>query len=222
MPGELNRSPTSPGSVLDGAPVDWAAAESSADQDERPIVRQLRVIEGLAAVHRREPSPARTQTLTSALFTTRRRRAPEQWGHLRILERDRSRRVRRGLSRLGHAPRSRSRAEAAACARTRPTTRASVDHRRRPAARAGPPSERRHDPRRRADRRPDRPVDGVRRGPDARAAARSDGTAFSAAEVDRASASSCAARSPPSTPPGCCIATSRRTTSCAPRTAASC
>jgi len=74
--------------VLDGAPVDWASAESSAGQDERPIVRQLRVIDGLAAVHRREPSQARTKTWTPALFSTAPPAgAPEQWGHLRILER---------------------------------------------------------------------------------------------------------------------------------------
>ena len=74
--------------VLDGAPVDWASAESSARHDERPIVRQLRVIEGLAAVHRREPSQARTRTWTPALFSTAPPvEVPQQWGHLRILER---------------------------------------------------------------------------------------------------------------------------------------
>ncbi len=74
--------------VLDGAPVDWAAAESSAGHDERPVVRQLRLIEGLAAVHRREPSQARTRTWTPALFSTAPPvEVPQQWGHLRILER---------------------------------------------------------------------------------------------------------------------------------------
>ena len=84
--------------VLDGAPVDWAAAESSASHDERPVVRQLRLIEGLAAVHRREPSQARTRTSTPALFSTAPPvEVPRQWGHLRILER-----IGRGAFRRGY------------------------------------------------------------------------------------------------------------------------
>ena len=72
--------------VLDGTPIDWDSAESSAGHDERPIIRQLRVIEGLAAVHRREP--AVTRPLTPAIFSNpARTEAPQQWGHLRILER---------------------------------------------------------------------------------------------------------------------------------------
>jgi TolB-like protein len=74
--------------VLDGAPIDWDSAESSAGHDERPIIRQLRVIEGLAAVHRREPVVTRTRSWTPAVFSNpARAEAPDAWGHLRILER---------------------------------------------------------------------------------------------------------------------------------------
>jgi serine/threonine protein kinase len=51
-------------SVLDGTPIDWAAVESSADAS-RPVLAQLRVLAAVADVHR----------------------APNQWGHLRLLER---------------------------------------------------------------------------------------------------------------------------------------
>jgi len=51
-------------SVLDGSPVDWAAVESSADA-RRPVLAQLKVLAAVADVHR----------------------APDQWGHLRLLER---------------------------------------------------------------------------------------------------------------------------------------
>jgi predicted permease len=74
--------------VLDGAPIDWAAAESSASHDERAVVRQLRVIEGLAVVHRREPAVVRTQSWTPTVFSNLARAdVPEWWGHLKILER---------------------------------------------------------------------------------------------------------------------------------------
>jgi TolB-like protein/Tfp pilus assembly protein PilF/predicted Ser/Thr protein kinase len=51
-------------SVLDGTPIDWAAIESSADS-RRPVIAQLKVLAAVADVHR----------------------APDQWGHLRLLER---------------------------------------------------------------------------------------------------------------------------------------
>jgi serine/threonine-protein kinase len=74
--------------VLDGAPVDWASAESSASGDERPVIRQLRVLEGLAAVHRREPPNAPTRSWTPEVFTNPALAdVPERWGHLKILER---------------------------------------------------------------------------------------------------------------------------------------
>ena len=43
------------GAVLDGTPIDWAAAESSADESNRPLLAELRVLAALADLHRRPP-----------------------------------------------------------------------------------------------------------------------------------------------------------------------
>jgi eukaryotic-like serine/threonine-protein kinase len=51
-------------SVLDGAAIDWTSIESSADAS-RPVLAQLRVLAAIADVHR----------------------SPNEWGHLRLLER---------------------------------------------------------------------------------------------------------------------------------------
>ena len=40
------------GAILDGSPIDWASAESSADEIERPLLDPLRLLAGLADVHR--------------------------------------------------------------------------------------------------------------------------------------------------------------------------
>jgi hypothetical protein len=45
------------GAILDGAPIDLASAESSADDTQRPLVDQLRLLAGVATLHRRLPSP---------------------------------------------------------------------------------------------------------------------------------------------------------------------
>jgi eukaryotic-like serine/threonine-protein kinase len=41
------------GAILDGSPIDWASAESSADEIERPLLDPLRLLAGLADLHRR-------------------------------------------------------------------------------------------------------------------------------------------------------------------------
>jgi hypothetical protein len=43
------------GAILDGAPIDWAVVESSADGDARVLVRQLKVLAAVADVHRDGP-----------------------------------------------------------------------------------------------------------------------------------------------------------------------
>ena len=43
------------GAVLDGTPIDWAGAESSADEASRPVLAELRILAALADVHRRLP-----------------------------------------------------------------------------------------------------------------------------------------------------------------------
>ena len=60
--------------ILDGAPVDWPAVESTAHESERPLFEQLRLLATLVEFHREqratdEPAP-RAKT----------------WGHLRVLE----------------------------------------------------------------------------------------------------------------------------------------
>jgi hypothetical protein len=62
------------GAILDGTPIDWAAAESSADNTSRPLLAHLRMLETLADVHRRlqlhegpDPSRARVDRGLSAV-----------------------------------------------------------------------------------------------------------------------------------------------------------
>lgn len=62
--------------VIDGTPVDWAAA--AADVPSGRLVAHLRVIAAVAEVHRTSPLP--TEGPSS-------RAIPDSWGHLRILER---------------------------------------------------------------------------------------------------------------------------------------
>src|SRR5262245_25809979 len=65
------------GAILDGQAIDWSSAESSAETPQHETVRQLRVLAGIAALHRSlagdaPPLPAG---------------APQRWGRLEILER---------------------------------------------------------------------------------------------------------------------------------------
>jgi Tol biopolymer transport system component len=78
------------GAILDGAPIDWASAESSADGAERPLLEELRLLATVANLHRRLPLswpadvPERYRSVASA---DDRVDVLEQWGHLRLLER---------------------------------------------------------------------------------------------------------------------------------------
>ena len=68
--------------VLLGSPVDWASAESSAGAPDREAVRQLKVLAGIAELHRKltheVTGPARPAVPEERL---------ERWGRLEILER---------------------------------------------------------------------------------------------------------------------------------------
>lgn len=55
------------GAILDGAPIDWDSVTSEADETERPLIDQLKLLGSLANVHRVEKL--------------------QHWGHLRVLER---------------------------------------------------------------------------------------------------------------------------------------
>ena len=63
--------------ILDGSPIDWAAAESSSEESARPLIRQLRVLAAVADLHRSTPRPTSTlsQVPIVALGAGRCRRA---------------------------------------------------------------------------------------------------------------------------------------------------
>ena len=67
-------------SVADGSPVDWPAAEASAGDASRRIVRHLRLVESIATLHRSIP-PADIETAGRAAALDGRR-----WGRLVLLE----------------------------------------------------------------------------------------------------------------------------------------
>ena len=80
------------GAILDGTPIDWDAAESSADDHERPLVARLRLVAGVAGVHRGTPLPSGEQNAAGLSVGTlsivgEDLDTPERWGHLRVLER---------------------------------------------------------------------------------------------------------------------------------------
>jgi TolB-like protein/Tfp pilus assembly protein PilF len=43
--------------ILDGAPIDWPSIESSVDPEERALVEELKLLAGVADVHRASPAP---------------------------------------------------------------------------------------------------------------------------------------------------------------------
>jgi len=63
--------------VLEGRPVDWSLAESSADAPDRGPIRQLKVLAVIAELHR---------GLAARVLEADGER-PERWGHLKLLER---------------------------------------------------------------------------------------------------------------------------------------
>ena len=74
-------------SVADGSDVDWDAAEAAADEDQRRIVRNLRLVARIADVHRTIPDEISNPAGTSgALRTSPIGRADSRWGHLVLLE----------------------------------------------------------------------------------------------------------------------------------------
>lgn len=70
--------------VLDGTPIDWAGAESSAEESNRPVLAELRVLAALADVHRRLSPPDDTVPATTP---GDRGGTLTHWGYLRALER---------------------------------------------------------------------------------------------------------------------------------------
>ena len=72
------------GAVLDGTPIDWVAAESTADEGNRPLIEQLRVLAALADLHR---CLARQATTRPAAQDEDGVEGLKHWGHLRVLDR---------------------------------------------------------------------------------------------------------------------------------------
>lgn len=92
-------------SIADGTRVDWEAAETHATADERPVIRQLRVLSELAGLHRTLPVDSSEQSRVLARGPKPEARSPlarrsanreggkpamaviGSWGHLALLER---------------------------------------------------------------------------------------------------------------------------------------
>lgn len=66
--------------ILDGTPIDWAAAEDSADDEDRPLLDELRLLSTVADLHRRLAVPDDQQVAPVA-------DDHQSWGRLRLLER---------------------------------------------------------------------------------------------------------------------------------------
>jgi serine/threonine protein kinase len=71
--------------ILDGTPLDWAAAESS-DAAERPWVRQLTILAAIAEFHRGGASPEPVPNAVLASHSNANDESVVLWGHLRLLE----------------------------------------------------------------------------------------------------------------------------------------
>jgi TolB-like protein/tRNA A-37 threonylcarbamoyl transferase component Bud32 len=74
-------------SIADGSAVDWEAAEASASHDDKPIIRQMKVLSGLAVLHR--SLPRESIAGLDASFARRDIAAPAigSWAHLTLVER---------------------------------------------------------------------------------------------------------------------------------------
>jgi len=77
------------GSIADGAAVDWDVVEAAAGEEDRAVIRQLRILSSLAGLHRTLPAVvADTQTLAVSPIADS-APAPRigRWGHLELIER---------------------------------------------------------------------------------------------------------------------------------------
>ena len=72
------------GAILDGTPVDWASAQSSADEADRPLLDLLRLLATVVDFHRQRQIPSDPPLTFSA--TDGLAEKPARWGHLRVME----------------------------------------------------------------------------------------------------------------------------------------
>ena len=74
--------------ILDGSPIDWAAAESSSDGTAQLLVGQLRVLAAVADLHRSTPpGPSTLSQIPPSRVEPKVADAPVMWSHLRLVER---------------------------------------------------------------------------------------------------------------------------------------
>jgi TolB-like protein/tRNA A-37 threonylcarbamoyl transferase component Bud32 len=74
--------------ILDGSPIDWAAAESSSDGTAQRLVGQLRVLAAVADLHRSTPpGPSTRSQIPPSRVEPKGADAPVMWSHLRLVER---------------------------------------------------------------------------------------------------------------------------------------
>lgn len=71
--------------ILDGTPIDWHAADSTAEIGERGVIRKLQIVAEIAALHRR-PEEVPAAAKTTSMAPRRDLEALAAWGHLRLLE----------------------------------------------------------------------------------------------------------------------------------------
>jgi serine/threonine protein kinase/tetratricopeptide (TPR) repeat protein len=76
------------GSIADGSAVDWDAVEAAAGEEDRAVIRQLRILSSVAGLHRTLPAVADTQALAVSPIADS-APAPRigRWGHLELIER---------------------------------------------------------------------------------------------------------------------------------------
>jgi eukaryotic-like serine/threonine-protein kinase len=70
--------------ILDGTPVDWPAVESTGGPEDEALVRELKIVAEIAALHRNlDPTRSSTSQPATDLDQTR---PAISWGHLQLLE----------------------------------------------------------------------------------------------------------------------------------------
>jgi serine/threonine-protein kinase len=76
-------------SISDGSEVDWSEAESSTDSEQQEMVRQLKALADIAAVHRGLQSsagPGVSLETTGPGLRSAIEAGPQRWGHLEIID----------------------------------------------------------------------------------------------------------------------------------------
>ena len=74
--------------ILDGSPIDWAAAESGSDGTAQLLVEQLRVLAAVADLHRSTPpNPSTPDQIPPSRLEPEVADGPLMWSHLRLVER---------------------------------------------------------------------------------------------------------------------------------------